>query len=414
MKSVLPVILFVIVGIISCTQVVDKGESEKSKTLSRELTANEQELVKADRSFSYDIFRRTVGRDNSENIFISPLSISMALGMTLNGAAGDTRSAMKEAMYLQGMDLPAINESYASLIELLSSADPNVKMKLANSIWNRKGFLVSNDFIEKCEASFGARVDSLDFSEPAAVNTINQWVSDNTEGLIDTIIEGNISSETIMYLINAIYFKGDWQYQFDSDETSKKDFITSDDNLVQIDMMNQTNNLAAYVSDEVKMLDLPYGDSLFTMTLMMPGSHQTPVEEFVQNKLTADNMDEWISQLTEDTTNISVPKFNLEYEVMLNDILKTMGMEEAFDSSVANFTNINPDVPLFISQVKHKSFVEVNEEGTEAAAVTSVSMGVTSTDPQIRTLSFDRPFLFLIRERTSGTVLFMGKVSNPS
>ena len=406
MKIFLSVFLIVLFTVAGCSQVSDKGEIKESKTLSRELTANEKKIVEADRSFSYDIFRRTVAQDSNKNVFISPLSISMALGMTLNGSAGETRTAMKTALHLQGMDLPAINESYSSLVELLGSADPNVNMKLANSIWHKQGFSVERDFKENVKQFFDARIDSLDFSDPAAADKINQWVSDNTDGLIEELIQGGIPADIVMYLINAIYFQGDWNYQFDPEKTSEAEFVTPNGK-VQADMMKQENMLAGYVSDDIKMLDLAYGDSLFTMSLMMPGNKQMGINEFVKEKLTAENMEYWMSQLSTDTTSISVPKFKLEYDITMNGILKAMGMGKAFDKREANFSNINPNNQLFISEVKHKSFVEVNEEGTEAAAVTSVGMGITSVGPQMRTINFDRPFVFMIRERTSGTILFV-------
>ena len=413
MKELLSYFLIAIVGITGCSQVVDKGESESPKTLPRELTANEKQLAEANHSFSYALFRKTVSQQDSENIFISPLSVSMALGMTLNGAAGETKAGMKEALGLQDMDLPAMNESYASFIELLGSADSKVNMKLANSIWYKQGFSVQESFRDTVKKFFDARIDSLDFSDPSAGDTINQWVSDNTEGLIEELIQGSIPPNMVMYLINAIYFEGDWNYQFDPDNTSEQEFATGA-GTVPTDMMSQKNNLAAYVSNEVKVLDLAYGDSLFSMTLMMPASEDSSIDKFVQEKMTAENLEYWRSRLTRDTTNISLPKFELEYEIKMNDVLKSMGMEQAFDEDAADFSNISSDRRLFISEVKHKSFVEVNEEGTEAAAVTSVGVGITSAGPKVRTINFDRPFIFMIRERTSGTILFMGKMQDPT
>lgn len=413
MQRFLQVTLVLIFGIIGCSQVVDKGESEKPKTLPRELTDNEKQVVEADRSFSYDLFRETISHDSTNNIFISPLSVSMALGMTLNGAAGETQTAIKKAIRLQGLDLPAINESYSSLIELLRSADPKVNMKLANSIWYRQGFSVEEDFKEKCKEFFEARIESLDFADPSAADKINEWVSSNTDGLIDKIIEGSIPQEMVMYLINAIYFKGDWQYQFDPEKTKEQAFFTGDDT-IHVDMMSQENTLAAYVSDEVQMLDIPYGDSLFTMTLMMPGNRGIPINNFVKDKLNSENMEYWISQMSVDTTDVFMPKFELQYEVKMNEMLKSMGMQQAFDRNGANFSNINPSIKMFISEVRHKSFVQVDEEGTEAGAVTSVGLQPTSAGPKVRTLRFNRPFVFVIRERTSGTILFMGKVNDPS
>jgi serpin B len=178
-------------------------------------------------------------------------------------------------------------------------------------------------------------------------------------------------------------------------------------------MMSQENDFSAYISDQVRLLDLPYGDSLFTMTLMMPGDEHKSIEQFVQEDLSASNVDRWISKMSKGLTRIQVPKFQLEYNVTMNSILKDMGMGNAFSKTEADFSNINPYEQLFISKVLHKSFIKVDEEGTEAAAATSVSTGVTSVGPGIRTINFNRPFVFVIRERTSGTILFMGKMGNP-
>jgi serpin B len=413
MKKLAVTLMCLALWLSGCSLLFDKGETKKGESLPRPLTASEQEIVKADRTFSYDLFRTTLQNENDDNIFISPLSVSMALGMTVNGAAGKTREEMKSVLHLQDMDMQSINESYLSLIELLRSADPKVNMKVANSIWTREGFTVNEDFKKTVEEFFKARISSLDFSDPSAADQINQWVRDNTDGLIDSIVDGSIPREVVMYLINAIYFQADWQYQFDPEDTAPKEFKTPND-LLTVDMMSQKNDLAAYVSEEVEILDLAYGDSLFSMTLLMPHDDQQRIGEFVQDKLTADNMQFWLSELSVEETQIEVPKFKIEYDLKMNELLRGMGMESAFNTDKADFSNINSDRQLFISKIKHKAFVEVNEEGTEAAAVTSVGVGVTSVGPKVRTLKFNRPFVFVIRERTSGTILFMGKVSDPT
>jgi len=413
MRKLLLIFIVFLIGVSGCTLFNQSKQRPNSKTLSRELTAHEKQLVEAGRPFGYELFRKTASQDSGKNIFISPLSVSMALGMTLNGAADSTKIAMKDALHLQSLGQESINKSYTSLIDLLRSADSNVDMKLANSIWIRQGFPVQDAFMETCKNFFKARIESLDFSDPSASDKINKWVSDNTEGLIQSIIQGSIPQDVVMYLINAIYFKGNWRYQFDESETASKDFYLPDGTTNKVDMMKQKNDLAAYISDQVQMLDLSYGDSLFTMTLMMPGQKDKSINKFVSEDLTAENVHRWISNLSKEPTRVEVPKFKMSYQILLKKTLKKMGMGKAFDPNKANFSNINPDEKLFISKVNHKAFVKVDEKGTEAAAVTSVSMGVTSVGPKIRTIKFDRPFVFLIRERTSGTILFMGIVQNP-
>lgn len=390
----------------------DAAEDSLPNTLPRELTVSEQKIISSGQSFSYRIFRETVAEEEKDNVFISPLSISMALGMTVNGASGETRTAMLETLALSETEIHEINVANQSLIELLLNLDSKVQMKIANSIWSREGFEVRQEFLEASREYFNAEVGELDFNDPETVEIINQWVNDNTEGLIEKIIEGSIPSEMVMYLINAVYFKGDWLNEFDPEQTRERDFHVENEEVTPVDMMHREDAIAHYVSDEVVMVDLPYGDSLYTMTLMMPGNEEVTIDDFISGILSTQKVDEWYQNLQVSKRKIGLPRFTMEYEKTLNDILKEMGMEVAFTKGAADFTNINPDGELYISEVKHKTFVEVNEEGTEAAAVTSVGVGVTSAGPP--PILFDRPFVFMIRERISGTVLFLGRMKNPS
>lgn len=389
------------------------GPGEVNGELPRELTASEKQLVEADQSFSYDIFRQTVSYDNEEeNLFISPLSISTALAMTLNGAEGETLESMKEALYLSGMDTQEINQAFRSLIELLVTVDPKVTMEIANSVWHEQSLPVKDDFLQRLDEYYEAEVAGLDFRDPESVNTINNWVDEHTEGKIEKIID-EIPAEMVMYLINAIYFKGDWLSKFDKDKTRKADFYLENGETVEVDMMSQKERFAAYFSEDVRMIELPYGDSLFTMSVLMPGDPEMPLYQFIEEKVNHENMSQWRSNLRVSEVPLELPKFEMEYEITYNDILKSMGMEKAFDEDTADFSGIADVSPqnLYISEVKHKTFVSVDEEGTEAAAVTSVGVGLTSLPPS---MTVNRPFVFIIHERESGTNLFMGKVKDPS
>ena len=410
-------ILFLFISGLLITQCDSNVTGPEGPTgeLPRELSTVEKMLIEADQSFSYDIFQRTVAYDSEEeNLMISPLSISMALAMTLNGAEGQTYDDIREALYLAGMEKDEINEAFQTLIELLVNADPNVKMKIANSVWYREGLPVKDDFKDSVEEYFGAEISGLDFSDPAAVIKINEWVTENTEGLITEIID-EIPDHIVMYLINALYFKGDWLNQFDKDDTRPGDFYLESGETVQADMMNQENRFATYFSDQVQMIELPYGDSLFTMSVIMPADSNTPLDRFIDEQITASNLNSWRSNLSTPGRDVilQMPKFEMEYELNYNDILKAMGMEIAFDEWEANFSGIADVSPqnLFIDEVKHKTFIRVDEEGTEAAAVTSVGVGITSMPPQ---MIINRPFVFIIHERESGANLFMGKIKNPT
>ena len=406
------VVLIALLMFNSCGDSVTGTEAPIAE-LPRELTATEKMLIEADQAFSYEIFRNTVAFDDEENVIISPLSISMALSMALNGAEEETYEEMREVMHLHAMGKKEINEAFKSLIELLTDLDPKVTLQIANSVWHRLSLPVKEDFLERLTIYYGAKVQELDFADPASVDIINDWVSENTEGLIETIID-EIPDEMVMYLINALYFKGDWLRPFDTDDTRPRDFRLEDGSSVQVDMMRQESRFATYFSDEVQMIELPYGDSLFSMTVLMPNDPEMPIDRFVEENLSAENLNNWRLNLSVGSRDVilQLPKFELEYEIEYNEILKAMGMELAFDGWEADFSGIADVSPqnLFISEVKHKTFIRVDEEGTEAAAVTSVGIGITSMPPSI---IVDRPFVFIIHERESGTNLFMGKVKNP-
>lgn len=404
-RLILPIFLLSLILVQSCNHTITNAGDQ---SLPRKLTETEREIVKADNDFSYDIFRETVAWDTtSDNVFISPLSISMALGMTVNGAAGTTREEMKQALRKNHMSMPEINESYESLIALLTSMDPSVMVNIANSVWIQDGFPVHVEFIETCKTYFEARVDSLDFSDPNAADVINNWVYENTNSLIEEIVAKPIDPFKVMFLINALYFKGDWRTPFNPDDTREERFHLEDGTTAMVDMMQERFEVAALWKKNFEMVDLAYGDSLFSMTLIKP-KNGVNVDDFIRESLTADNLARWTDSLETHRITVMMPKFTLAYEIRYNDILKAMGMPQAF-SNTADFSNMTGDV-VSISEVKHKAFVEVNEEGTEAGAVTSVGIEIISFSGIV----FDSPFVFIIRERTTGAILFMGKYANPN
>lgn len=417
MKRAYGILLLLTISAIFLTQCQNTitNPDPSVKTL-RPLTHTEQMLANSSQSFGVDVFRNLAENTAGKNVFISPLSLSMALGMTVNGAADSTRTAMMNALEVSETDVPGLDASYQSLIKLLTNADPQVKMQLANSIWYRNTFQVQQNFIDTCKNFFGAQVQGLDFGSGNAANVINNWVSDKTNGLITKMVQPPISDTIVMYLINAIYFKGSWRYQFDKSKTEPGDFTLSNGRIVKPDMMQQTATFPTYrASDGTQMLDMAYGDSLFSMTVILPPSG-TNIDTFISG-LTRAKLDNWISQLYRTKIQVIIPKFKIAYDTTFNKVLADMGMGVAFSPKYANFTNINPDksLHLHISQVKQKSYVKVDEEGTEAAAVTAVSMGVTAVGPtEPPVFRADRPFVYLIRERTSGTILFIGKMENPT
>jgi len=401
-------------GLLSCNgNIVEPDDIDSDPP--RELTESEKAIASSDESFSYSIFKETVSYDNTaENVFISPLSISMALAMVLNGAEGETHNQIKETLGLSGVDEAEINQSFLSLMNYLMTVDSKVTMNIANSVWYDEQLEVKQEFLDRLQESFNAWGGALNFSDPASVNVINSWVSENTNGRIDTIIE-EISPEMVMFLINALYFKGDWLRQFDVEDTREADFYLEDGSKTTVDMMNQSGDFATTFSEDIQMIELPYGDSLYAMSVLMPTDFDQPIDEFIEEFVNFENVSKWRDGLRSSGRDVmvSLPKFELEYELIYNDMLQSMGMDLPFSESEADFSGIAEldSRNLFISEIKHKTFVAVDEEGTEAAAATSVGIGVTSMPPAVEV---NRPFVFIIHERTSGVNLFMGKVKDPN
>jgi serpin B len=405
------VLISIILGIIlsghSCDRFSDKPEPKKMN-----LTKKSLELIESDNNFGLEFFQKVSTVNTTENIMVSPLSVALALGMTYNGAEGTTKDAMKEALKLGSLTDEEINASYKSIIDQLLKLDPKVILSIANSIWYKLNFQVQNEFIDLNKEYYYAEVNELDFTLPDAKDIINGWVNEKTKGLIPAIID-NIPAEAVMYLINAIYFKGVWMYEFDPDDTREQDFYPEDGMTQKVDMMQMEGDLLFTSNDLFDAISLPYGDGQFNMFIMLPKGENTTGD--IVAELNNDNWNTWINSLGTQHVVVKLPKFKFEFFRLLNDDLTNMGMGIAFEPGIADFTGINPGGGLFISRVLHKTFIEVNEEGTEAAAVTAVEIGYTSIgpEPNVRYFTADHPFLFAIRENSSGTILFMGRVNLP-
>jgi serpin B len=374
-------------------------------------------LVRANTKFALSLFRELVAEDMNRNIFISPLSISMALAMTYNGAEGTTKDAMAKTLNFGNMTLEEINREYSKLIESLENVDPAVKLLIGNSVWMKKEFepIVKSSFLERAGTSYGGEIFTRDFGNPQTVSEINGWTDENTEGKIKQIIQG-LSPELVMLLINAIYFKGEWIIRFDETLTQPQDFFLPNGSTVKVDMMSTAGNFSYYSGENCQVARFPYGRDKVAMYVFLP-NEDVSLDSFIAS-LNQTTHDEYVSRL-QPTVDLIVklPKFEVEYGVKrLNDVLQKLGMETAFDPYEANFSGIADTAPrnLYISYVDHKAIVEVNEKGTEAAAATVVGIGITSVGPTTP-LSFvvNRPFFFEIRDDRSGSVLFMGKILNP-
>ena len=412
MKTIRIVLALIIVStMLSC----EKNNQKKDDYKPVDLSEKQKQVVASSNEFGFEFFRRAIAlSDNSVNMMVSPLSISMALGMTRNGAANATLDSMNKTLFVSGLSETEINEACKSIIETFTSLDPDVKMQIANSIWNRQGFEVNPDFLNTNKNFFDAEITSLDFSNPESVNTINSWVDDKTNHLIKKIVD-QIPDEAVMYLINAIYFKGQWKYQFEPKDTKELDFLVNGAN-VKVPTMRQKTNLRYFKNENFEAVEMPYNQGNFNCNVILPEAGKTIGD--IAPELTLTNWTSWINEFLEYEVTLEIPKFKYEYEEKnVKPVLKDMGMGNAFDDNLADFSRINPNYQLFISDIKHKTFIETNEEGTEAAAVTSVEVGTTSVnpdEPQPVLVQINRPFIYLITEKSSQTILFIGAVNDPT
>jgi len=405
-------IALVLVAVGCAKDPVSPNAPPRITALPRALTTQEQQIIQADNRFAIKFLKETYRnvRDTLPNLFVSPLSVAMALGMTYNGAATTTEAAMRSTLELDSMTVDEVNQANQSLIALLRELDPRVQFEIANSIWYRLGFVVEQPFVDANRTYYDARVQALDFTAPTAVPTINTWVNDQTHGKIKDII-ANIPDDVMMYLINAIYFKGDWTQQFDKNLTAPLPFHLQDGSTVSVPTMTYGTKatIRTTATSTARIIDLAYGGAAFSMTILLP--HENVTVDSMLSALTLNDWNAWIAALDSANAELYLPKFKLENNLSLVNPLAGLGMGIAF-TRFADFSKINRAGGLTITDVLHKTYVDVNEEGTEAAAVTAVVVGVVCVcePPPIRV---DRPFVFALRENLSGTILFMGVIRQP-
>jgi len=387
----------------------DFSTNPDKKEVDLNLSVVDKELAATDNVFTFNLLNQLSGEEDG-NLFISPLSVSMALGMVYNGAEGNTKSEIAQLLGLSGYSEQDVNEYYDKMITLLPKLDDKVKFEIANSIWIREGFTLEKEFVDLNTEYFHAEIGNLDFTKQESVDIINDWVADATNNKIKKIIEDGIPSDVIMYLINALYFKGDWTSKFKKSNTYDETFYCLNGTNKTIDMMFQTEDFQYMENDQLQLIDLAYGDEKFSMTVILPKEGQNINE--LSKSLTSDQWNALLNMVYEKEVELHLPKFELEYKKELSGILKSLGMTSAFDGSLSDFTGINKTMgqSLAIDQVMHKTYLKVDEEGSEAAAVTSVSIEVTSM-PYNTVMKVDQPFLLAIRERKNGTILFIGKIS---
>ena len=393
---------------LGCGESSITGPAEEIPGLPRALSANEEQIIDSGNDFAFRFLNQIFEAAPDSNLFLAPLSASMALGMTMNGAQGSTFEEMSTTLGFGALTLDQINDGYRDLTDLLLDLDPSVELGIGNSIWYREGFPVRSDFVDRTESYFDAEIAALDFSRPTAATTINAWVKAATKGKIEEIVEDPIHPLTIMFLINAIYFKGDWTHQFPKEKTQTAPFYELDGGTGSVPLMELADTLPYVETNLVQAVDLPYGGKAFSMTLLMPLPTATIRE--VVNSLDPATWAQIVGNLQPKEGTVNLPRFRMEWERELNDDLQAMGMNVPFQGGAADFSGLCDEAlqrGIYISKVKQKTYVDVNEEGTEAAGVTSVEIRETSI-PERFTFRADRPFLFVIRERFSETILFAG------
>lgn len=376
------------------------------------LPASGAQWVSAENSFSFDLFHAVLLKDTaSHNVMISPLSIYMALGMTDNGAAGSTRDSIDGALRLGSLSLEDFNANAKALISELPSSDPQVNLSVANSIWYNQTISPLPSFLQATQENYNARVAALNFSSPSAVVTINQWVAAQTQQMIKSILD-QISSDEILFLVNAVYFKGSWTYQFDASATKSAPFTLANGAVESAPLMTTSKEASfdCFVNDSLTMVDLPYGGGDFRMLALLPGA-QTNIHTLASG-LNAASLAYWESKMNTANIQLYFPKFNFSYSLAdMTPELSAMGMRVAFQTG-ADFSDMYT-IPVQISRVVHKTAIQVDETGTKASAATVI--GITETDvPNIMSLLFDHPFVFVIQEKTSGVIIFLGILHDPN
>jgi serpin B len=375
-----------------------------------EMVAPQTEVAEATTRFALDLYGEL--KAGGGNLFLSPYSIAAALSMTYAGAASVTAEEMARVLHVPE-DSGHWHQAFGLLQDRLSGSGNGYTLSIANRLWGQQGYAFLPRFLSVTKDSYGAGLEQLDFSAPEeARTTINDWVAEETQQKIkDLLPRGTIDDSTRLVLTNAIYFKGTWLTQFDVERTTDRPFYVEAERTVMVPMMHRKGRFAYGELDGVKVLRMPYGGNQISMVLLLPD--EAGGLPALEEDLTQQRLDAWIGSLNELEVQVAIPRFTVTSSLDLGSFLPGMGMASAFDPRTADFSGMTGKRDLFISAAVHQAYVEVNEEGTEAAAATGVVMGLTSARPGPSFIA-DHPFVFLIRDESSGTVLFLGRIQDPS
>jgi serine protease inhibitor len=399
--------------VVSCNPLMNTDIGPVEPNL-RQMTATETELVQSNAEFAVRFFQE-MEKENLTNHFTGPFSVHQALSMAMNGNEGEVLQEYLDVLAYHGLSKEEANLAVKSLTEYLKRVDPKVKVNIANGIWYREGLSVQAPFKSAMESYYNANISALDFNEPNAHQVINNWIASQTNDLIKNMLDG-IPREAVMYLVNAIYFKGDWKYQFDPQKTKKEPFYPENGAAVQVDMMESKGKVGLKIggNEKVNYLEIPYSTGQYQMTILQPNSGSL---NGILPEITAENLAFWSENAREASIILKMPKFKMKHkENDLRTKLENMGLVTPFSPNSANFTKIfeGDSPPMLISRIIHEALIEVDEKGTEAAAATIIEIGVTSMPTEPALITLDKPFYFLIKEKSSGAILFMGKLGDPS
>jgi serpin B len=383
-------------------------------TLEQRRQAAEQidsRYVQAENGFGLKLHQMlTEQAKDGENPVLSPYSVATALAIAYTGSAGETAAEMAGTLGWTGMDVEDVVKANRQLRELLETNGGDVVFRTANSIWYRKGIPMKKPFLDGGKADFDAEIRAVDFSSRSAVDAINRWVDKRTNGKIDRMIEDPPGNDQIAVLLNAVYFNGAWEDPFPKGATREEPFTLTDGTTKTVPMMRQTGHYAYAENESWQAVRLPYGDGRLKMLVIVPKSPATLDD--LHRQLWSDPS-AWQTDFQSRNVDLKMPRFKTETDVRLVEALRRLGMEAAFDRDRGDFSNMADIKPLYISDVRHRTFVEVHEEGTEAAAATSIGIAGASAPANPVRMTVDQPFFFAIEDAQTKAWLFVGSILNP-
>ena len=363
--------------------------------------------------FVFAFYSEIAEEDEKSNIFFSPLSISTAFSMAYEGAKENTASEMQQVFGFEDNDQKR-QKVISELLSRFNPKDDKYNLQVTNALWVKDGYKIKQDYLDTAKTHYSSTVDNVDFVTDAGINKINSWVAEKTnEKIQDILAPGSTDELTRMVITNAVYFKGKWGLQFDSRNTEDKPFWTDKENSVMVPMMKENAALYNYAdTGDLQALELNYLGGDISMVVLLPKERDGL--EYVEQSMSKEKLDSIRDSMTRQPLTVQFPKFEFETEYNLIKPLQSLGLEDAFDRDNADFQGIT-DEQVYLAKAAHKAFVNVNEEGTEAAAITALVVRATSGPPEpVAEFVADHPFMFVIQEKETGDILFIGRVMNPT